>query len=295
MTIPDDKPVSIRLGDFTLHFLDDGHMFIDGGAMYGALPKVVWSRFDTPDDMNRVRLAIRPLLIDTGADRILVETGVGAGRKERLRKLFGVEQPRTLASSLKAAGFDPADVTYVIDTHLHFDHCGGNMCQAEDGHLTPTFPNATYVIHERCYEEATHLNERTRTSIVQEDYAGIVDAGTVRRIRGGATELLPGITLLPQRGHLDCVMCVKITSGGETGIALSDVIPDSFHIQPAFIAGIDLYPMDALSGKKEILKNAAHENSLLIFYHDPSILAARVAPEGEKYVVKEAIRARSSG
>lgn len=294
MTISKDKPVSFRLGDFTLHFLDDGHMFIDGGAMYGALPKVVWSRFDAPDDMNRVRLAIRPLLIDTGADRILVETGVGSCRKERLRKLFGVEQPLTLASSLKAAGFDPADVTYVIDTHLHFDHCGGNMREAEDGRLAPAFPNAKYVIHERCYEEATHLNERTRTSIVQEDFAELVRAGTAQLVRGTA-ELLPGITLMAQRGHLDCVICVKITSGHETGIALSDVIPDSFHVQPAFIAGIDLYPMDALAGKKQILKNASDGNWLLIFYHDPAILAARVAPDGEKYVVRDAIRAASLG
>lgn len=284
------RPYRHPLGRFTLHVLDDGWMYIDGGAMYGALPKVVWSRLEPCDELNRVKLTLRPLLVETGQDLILVETGVGSSGKEKLRKMFGVEQPSTLEASLKAAGFSPGDVTFVVNTHLHFDHAGGNTIEESPGVWTPRFPNATYVIHRESYDEATHLHERTRATILREVFVPLSERGRTRLV-SGTTELIPGITLEPHRGHLSCVMCVRIQSEGQTAFVLSDVIPDSFHLPPAFIAGIDIYPMDALQDKKLILDRAARENWLLLFYHDPTMIGAWITWEGEKPVITERIPA----
>lgn len=277
---------TISLGDFKLHFLDDGIMYIDGGAMFGALPKIVWQKLTPPDELNRVQLALRPLLVQTPTELILIETGAGNGRKEKLKKMFGVERRVTLEESLKEAGFRADDVTIVVNTHLHFDHAGGNLVESAGSALVPAFPRARYVIHEESWREATNLHERTRTTIMADDFLPLREAGVLDPVTG-TSQIAPGVTIEPHRGHLDCVACVRLESRGQTAFFASDVIPDSFHIPPAYIAAIDLHPMAALADKKSILRSAASENWLLLFYHDPTMLAARVKEEGEKYVVLE--------
>jgi len=257
------------LGDFKLYSLSDGVFRLDGGAIFGVVPKTLWEKSATPDEKNRVALGINPLLIRTGSDNILVDTGIGDRWDEKSRTLYAIDRRPTLGESLASAGLAPEDITVVINTHLHFDHAGGNTVAGPGGTARPAFPGARYIVQRGEWEAANAPNERTRASYRQADFVPVMEAGLLELIDGDG-ELVDGVSVFKTSGHNRDIQLVKVTSGEQTAVYLSDIVPTAAHLKYPFIMGYDLYPLDTLKAKKEILALAAKERWLLVFAHDPS-------------------------
>ncbi len=257
----------IRLGEINIHPLRDGLFRLDGGAMFGIVPRVLWEKECQPDGRNRILLGINPLLVEAGRDLILIDTGIGDRWDERLSSIYGMDRQVTLLDSLSSLGVDPSDITIVVNTHLHFDHAGGNLKERR-GLLSPTFPRARYVVQKVEWEDALHPNERTRGSYREEDFLPLKESGHLELITGDL-EIARGVRLLRVSGHTRGTQIVLIESGGRKALFLSDVIPTTKHIRYPYIAAYDLYPLETLKAKKEILKRASEEGWLLIFEHDP--------------------------
>jgi glyoxylase-like metal-dependent hydrolase (beta-lactamase superfamily II) len=242
----------MRIGRFDVRIFSDGVFRIDGGAMFGVVQKVLWEQKKKPDDRNRVSMDMNCLLIRDADHVVLVETGAGPKLTDRQRKIFGIEQPPHLLDELKKLGVRPEDVTLVINTHLHFDHSGGNTYR--DGErLVPTFPRASYVFQRREWEDAIAPNERTRASYLPDDYAPLEAAGKLELI-DESVEILPGI--------------VRVSERDATLFFSSDFMPDRHHLPLPWIPAFDLFPLDTLAAKKLILRRAIDERWIVGFTHD---------------------------
>jgi len=282
-----ERPLATRIsiGRMACWLLDAGLQRLDGGAMFGVVPKPLWERRIAPDEQNRVPLALRCLLVEHPDGLVLVDTGIGNKGSARFRDSYGVENagevgPTRLEDAILAAGFRPGDVRWVVNTHLHFDHAGGNTVRRPDGCVEPAFPGASYVLQRGELDFAAHPNERTRASYLPGSFEPIAASARIRLI-DGATELLPGVLCLPTPGHVPFHQSVLVSDGGETACFLGDLVPTSAHLQPAWIMGHDLEPLVTLATKKTILASAASEDWLLVFPHDPAVACARVGPGGD--------------
>lgn len=256
------------LGDFRLYPLSDGTFRLDGGAIFGVVPKTIWEKTAAADELNRVPLGINPLLIRTGTDNILVDTGIGGKGDEKFRSIYAVERSSTIAGSLAPFGLTPGDITIVINTHLHFDHAGGNTVTGADGVIKPAFPNARHFVQKGEWEAANATNERTRASYRNDDFHPVMAAGLFELIEGDA-EVVKGVSVFRTSGHNRDIQLVRIASGGSSAVYLSDIVPTVAHLKYPFIMGYDLFPLETLRAKKEILEKASKERSLLVFEHDP--------------------------
>jgi len=270
-------PPSVRIGEVAVYGLSDGFFRLDGGAMFGVVPKVLWDRVSPADERNRIRLGLHPVLIQAHGHCILVETGVGSRHDAAFADRFGVEQPPTLVASLAAVGVRPDDVDFVVNTHLHWDHAGGNV-MARDGRLTPTFPKATYVVQAADWEEAIHPHERNHGSYRPEDYLSVAEAGLLRLV-DGSLELVAGVHLERVGGHTRGTQIVRVTSGGSTLAYLGDLVPTSRHVDYAWLMSYDLYPAETLEQKKRVLPRAAAEGWIVAFPHDPEHHFGRIRLE----------------
>lgn len=275
----------IEIGKVQITPLSDGTFRLDGGAMFGVVPKPLWEKSSAPDEANRVLLAVRPLLIKTGDEVVLVDTGIGDKGDEKFRSIYSPESSPTLVESLSRAGVSPGDVTMVINTHLHFDHAGGNTERCPEGGWAPAFSRARYVVQRGELEAALDPNERTRASYRPEDFVPVKEAGGFELVEGEA-EVAPGVEVFRTPGHNRDIQLVKITSGGRTAVYLSDTIPTAAHLNYPFIAGYDLYPLETLKAKKEIIERAAKDRWLLVFAHDPVHAAGFVEIDGTRPVLK---------
>ncbi len=260
----------MRFGKFDLFSLSDGIMRLDGGAMFGVVPKVFWERTFPADEQNRIVIGVNPLLIKSNGCNILVDTGNGDKFSEKFLSIYGIEREETLLKSLADAGLKPEDIDIVINTHLHFDHCGGNTFVDRDGKLRPTFHRARYVVQKTEWDEATDTHELSEASYLPENFIPLMDAGLVD-IVDGDREIYPGITLVRTPGHNMGHQSVKIESEGKTAFFLGDLIPTSAHIPLPYIMGYDLYPMELLEVKRRILRDALENRWLLIFEHDTGV------------------------
>ncbi|MDO8446030.1 MAG: MBL fold metallo-hydrolase [Deltaproteobacteria bacterium] len=258
----------MRFGKFELISLSDGIMRVDGGAMFGVVPRVFWEKTNQPDEKNRISIGVNPLLIKADGCNILVDTGNGDKFSEKLLKIYGIERDTALLESLSDAGLRPEGIDIVINTHLHFDHCGGNTFVDKSGKLQPTFPNARYIVQKAEWEDATNTNELTKASYLPENYMPLMDAGYVD-ILDGNIELFPGVTVVMTPGHNRGHQSVKIESEGKTAFFLGDMIPTAAHIPLSYIMGYDLYPLELLEVKRKILREALEGDWLMIFEHDP--------------------------
>lgn len=294
---------TIRVGRLTCHALEGGRQWLDGGAMFGVVPKPLWERRIAPDERNRIPLALRCLLVEHDAGPVLIDTGLGNKESDKFRDIYGVENagrhgPTQLEDALAEAGFQPADVRWVINTHLHFDHAGGNTFIPLHGPPSPfnppvgrtegvapqlTFPNATYVVQQRELEFASHTNERTAASYLDHNFAPVGAAGRWRLVNG-ETELLPGIRLAPTPGHVPHHQSVVIADGGERACFLGDLVPTSAHVPLPWIMGYDLEPLVTLETKRAWLSRAEADGWILVFEHDPTHAAGRVVREGKSFV-----------
>jgi len=266
-----DRRNYLKLGDIELHILSDGHILLDGGAMFGVIPKPMWEKKMPPDARNRITLGLNCVLIHAAGKRILVETGAGDKMNAKLRAIYGLDGPR-LADSLRDYGLQPEDIDIVIDTHLHFDHCGGNT-RVEKDKVIATFPNARYYAQKGEYDHALHPTERDQASYFQENFVPIHEAGRLTLLESDAT-IIPGIEVIRVPGHNADMQCVKITGGEKTAFCFADLIPTTAHLPLPWIMGYDLYPLTTLANKKEWIPKVVREGWLALFVHDASVPAA---------------------
>ncbi len=266
----------MRIGGYTLTALETGRFYLDGGAMFGVIPKVLWNRSNPADDRNRIELALRTLIFRNDERCIMVDTGIGENWDPKFSDIYGVDHSEfSLEKSLHEAGLASADITDVIITHLHFDHAGGATRRNEKGEVVPAFPNATYYIQKKHYEWAVNPSEKDQASFVGEKFVPLYQEGRLRLLEG-EVEFMPGIQIKLSDGHTIAQQNVLVTDGKSTLYHPGDMIPTSSHVPLPFIMGYDNFPLITLEEKKSILRKAEEGNWLLFFEHDPKHAATYV-------------------
>jgi glyoxylase-like metal-dependent hydrolase (beta-lactamase superfamily II) len=283
------------LGRFRLHALEAGLQRLDGGAMFGVVPKPLWEKRIPADERNRIPLALRCLLVETGGGLVLVETGLGNKENEKFRDIYGVDNapspgspwPDRLQEAVAAAGFHPGDVGTVIDTHLHFDHAGGNTFADAEGRVRLSFPNARYVVQKGEWEWAHRANERTSASYLPHNFDPVVEAERFDLVEGDV-EIVPGVSVYRTPGHCPHHQSVLVRSEGETACFLADVVPTMAHLPLPWIMGYDVEPLVTLESKRALLARAADERWLLVSTHDPFTPWGYAVRDGKNVGVEEA-------
>jgi len=287
MTPPEPLLERRTLGSWTLHAIQAGGQQLDGGAMFGVVPKTLWERRIPADSRNRIPMGMRCLLVEHEAGLVLIDTGAGNKETQKFHEIYGVENAgargRTaLEDGIREAGFTPDDVTIVINSHLHFDHAGGNTFRDADGSIRIAFPNARYVVQAGEYHYATHTNERTAASYFPPNFVPVLEAGRLELI-DGEREIVPGITAIPTPGHTPYHQGLLLESAGERAFYLADLVPTHAHLPLAWIMGYDVEPLVTLETKRRILRRAVDERWLVIFEHDASVPWGRVTHDGKAY------------
>ncbi|MEN8373895.1 MAG: MBL fold metallo-hydrolase [Gemmatimonadota bacterium] len=276
---------SRALGDFRIHALNAGAIRLDGGAMFGVVPKPLWEKRAPADDRNRISLALRCLLVETPDSLVLIDTGVGNKESERFLDIYGIDNagdPTRLEDAVRAAGFEPDRIDYVVNTHLHFDHAGGNtMVEAGRDEPVPAFSRARYVVQKGEFEFAHRANERVRASYLPASYEPIADAGLFEFVDGDV-DIVPGMKALRTPGHTPHHQSILIESRGQTACFLADLVPTAAHLPLAWIMGYDLEPLVTLESKRRQLERARTEGWLLVFEHDPVTPWGRLDPDSER-------------
>ncbi len=272
------------LGRFTIHAVCDGSISLDGGAMFGVVPRPLWEKRFPPDERNRIQLAVRCLLILDGKRRVLVDDGVGIQWDGKHRDMYGIDHTQTdLDRELKRAGLTRADITDVVLTHLHFDHAGGTT---RDGALA--FRNATYHLQRRHWKWAHQPSDKDAGSFRRQDFAALESSGKLHLLEG-ATELYEGIHLFVSEGHTVGLQLVRIESEAQTMVYCGDLVPTTSHLRAPWVAAYDLYPLTVVEEKKQLLAQAVEEKWVLFFEHDPHVAACTVKDEGNGQVMVDEV------
>jgi glyoxylase-like metal-dependent hydrolase (beta-lactamase superfamily II) len=275
-------PDHLRLRDFEIFGLREGYFYLDGGAMFGVVPKTLWEKKCPADASNRIRLALNSLLVRTPAATILVETGIGTKLGPKWTGIYCVEMEPGLVPALARLGLKPEDIDFVVNTHLHFDHAGGNTVRNENGEVVPTFPRARYIIQKGEWEWALNPNEREKSSYIGENFLPLRDRGQVDLVAGDAT-ITAGVEVVLTPGHTGGHQCVKVTSRGKTVFYLGDLVPTSAHIAYSYVMSYDLFPLETLNNKKRLFEQAIAEDWILAFVHDPVHFFGRVRKRNNRY------------
>ncbi|HIF21961.1 MAG TPA: MBL fold metallo-hydrolase [Gemmatimonadetes bacterium] len=281
-----DLPLSrsTDVGSIRIHALEAGLQWLDGGAMFGVVPKPLWQRKTPSDDRNRIPLALRCLLIEAPNALVLVDTGIGSKESEKFHDLYGVDnagEPTRLEDGIRHAGFEPEDVDIVLSTHLHFDHAGGNTILDASGVLRPAFPKARHVVQKAEFEFASGGNERVRASYLRPNFVPVAEAGLWDFVEGDA-DITDGVSVLRTPGHTPHHQSVLVRSGGDTACYLADVCPTTAHMPLPWIMGYDLEPMVTLESKRSLWARAREEEWLLVFEHDAHVPWGRLDPDSPR-------------
>jgi len=259
----------ITLGDFELTILSDGWYVLDGGAMFGVVPKPLWEKRARADDQNRILLGLNTVVVRTGRHTVAIETGIGNKLSPKLREIYQAKEQ--LPRAFEAAGIRPEEVDIVVNSHLHFDHCGWNTTKTPDGRIVPTFPNARYFAH-RGEVEHGHLQlERDAISYISENYDPLVESGqmTLLDTRPGETqEIVPGISVECFPGHTAQLLAIHLDSAGKRATYISDLIPTSAHLDITWVMGYDLDPVTCIAQRKRFYARAIPEQWMVLFTHD---------------------------
>ena len=288
---------SFTIGRLRCHTLEGGRQRLDGGAMFGVVPRTLWKTRIEPDDRNRIPLAMRCVLVEHPDGLVLIDTALGNKEDSKFLDIYGVENQglegaTQLEDALASAGFLPRDVKWVINTHLHFDHAGGNTTMDPDlendprRHIRMTFPNASYVVQRGELEFARHTNERTRASYLPHNFDPVAAADRWRLLEGDG-EILPGIRARVTPGHVPWHQVLLIESGGETAVFVGDLFPTTAHLPLPWIMGYDLEPLRTLESKRAFLADAVAGGWRMIFEHDPRVAMGRPVREGKGIELRE--------
>jgi glyoxylase-like metal-dependent hydrolase (beta-lactamase superfamily II) len=273
----------LQWNEMRIWALNDGRFALDGGAMFGIVPKPLWSKKIPADEQNRIPMALRCLLVQTGDRLLLVDTGMGPRWSNREREIYAIDRDgHDLLTGLKAAGFTTDDVTDVVLTHLHFDHAGG-VLQGSPGGSGLTFGRATHHLQRRHLEWARQASEKDRGSFRNDDIARLLASGKVQ-LHDGAGVIAPGIEVLVTEGHTVAQQLVRVSDGQQTLLYCGDIIPTSAHVRLSWIMGYDLQPLTTLAEKKQLLAQALAGGWLLVFEHDPVVAACHVRSENDQIV-----------
>jgi glyoxylase-like metal-dependent hydrolase (beta-lactamase superfamily II) len=262
----------MHLGDLEIHYLDGGDFWLDGGAMFGVVPKIFWEKKCPPDEKNRIRMRANSLLVRASKKNIIIETGNGTKWDAKQRAIYSVQGGDPLVNSLQKAGVQPGEIDLVINTHLHFDHAGGNT-RVEGNRAVPTFPRARYVVQRAELLHAQIPTERDRASYFPANYQPITDAG-LWDFTDGDGEILPGISVARIPGHNADIQAVLLAGGGKTLAFVADLFPTRHHIPLPWIMAYDLYPLQTLETKRKWLPQFVREGWIVVFGHDPDMAAA---------------------
>ena len=290
---------TFTIGRLTVHALEGGQQRLDGGAMFGVVPKPLWERRIAPDPRNRITLAMRALLIEHDDGLVLVETALGNKEGEKFRDIYGIENSgadgrTTLEDSLALLGHSPADIRTVLNTHLHFDHAGGDTFIAADDperRVQLAFPNATYVTHRREFEWATHTNERTHASYIPHNFLPVAEAGKFRFLEGPAGTVVPGVRVIVTPGHVPWHLSVLIESAGEALLFPADVVPTAHHLPLAWIMGYDVEPLRTMESKRALFYRGMAEGWRIVFTHDAETVGGRLVAGERGTELAEVVRA----
>lgn len=300
-------------GDYRIEIIPDTEFRLDGGAMFGVVPRVLWEKVCPPDRLNRIKLNMNCLFVETGREKILIETGLGEKWTEKQTNIYGIFREKPFAQTLKEkTGYSPEDITMVVNTHLHFDHAGGNTIiqeeekgrrgeeeisisvqnsqflsdknrrpKTEDQRSKPQFTNARYFVSKSEFEEAENPHERERASYLEENWKPLLESGQLE-LKPDNYEVIKGLTMQTVRGHSKTMQTVRLTRGGETLYGFADLIPTRAHLPYAWIMGYDLYPAETLEAKKNLLPQAVRENWICWFYHDTGAPLCRLIEQDGK-------------
>ena len=290
---------SFSVGGFRCHSLEGGRQRLDGGAMFGVVPRTLWRTRIEPDERNRIPLAMRCVLVEHPDGLVLIDTALGNKEDAKFLDIYGVENQglegaTQLEDALASAGFLPRDVKWVINTHLHFDHAGGNTTMDPDlendprRHIRPTYPNATYMVQRGELEFARHTNERTRASYLPHNFEPVMAANRWRLLEGDG-EVLPGISVRLTPGHVPFHQAVMIQDRGETAVFVGDLFPTTAHLPLPWIMGYDLEPLRTLESKRALLADAIAGGWRFLFEHDPGVVMGVPAEEGKSLVLRDVI------
>ena len=283
----------MKVGALEWHLVSDGTFRLDGGAMFGVVPKPLWERKSAPDERNRITLGTNCLLIRTGGRIVLVDGGLGRKEAAKFRDIFGFGEETDLVAQLAAQGVTPEQVDVVVCTHLHFDHAGG-LTRLVDGESVPVFPRATHLLQRAELEDALHPTVRSSASYFPYNWEPLQRAGLLELVEG-TVDVAPGVRTQRLKGHIRALQGVVLESGGEKAFYPSDNVPTSAHVPVPWVMGYDLYPLDTVASKESFLPQAADEGWTLIFEHDPRVGAARIHRGEKGYEVEPVLAAPTAG
>ncbi len=284
------QPVRLQLGDWTIHTIETGFLWLDGGSMFGSVPKPLWSRLHPPDARNRIRLAMRCLLLEGHGRRVLVDDGAGDNHEPKWAEIYGIENDRqTLEGSLAQIGLGVEDVTDVVLTHLHFDHAGGSTRRA-GGKLVPRLPAARYHVQRRNWDNAQQPNPRERASYLAENFQPLLEAGALR-LWEGPQQPWPWVELFTAEGHTRGQQLLRVSGPEGALYYVADLIPTAAHVRIPFVMGYDVAAIETMQEKRDLLERAVQERAWICLEHDPAIAMGKPHREGEDFGWEETVPA----
>jgi len=271
----------IKIGKFECFPLSDGKFWLDGGAMFGVVPKIFWQRTNPSDEKNRILLGLHPLLIKHPETNILIDTGIGDKFDEKLEMIYRVDRSETIEDNLAKYGLKTTDIDKVIITHLHFDHAGGNTYFSKEGEALPKFPNATYFIQKKEWETALKPNPRSKASYLKENFKPL-ETHNLLQLLDGDVEIFQNVRCIRTGGHTEGHQIVIIEDAGKTAVYWADLIPTTSHIKIPYIMGYDLFPLETMREKERLIKLAVDKEWISFFEHDPRYTTGYISLEKGK-------------
>jgi glyoxylase-like metal-dependent hydrolase (beta-lactamase superfamily II) len=273
-----------RFGDFTIHHFIEQTFRLDGGSMFGVVPKKIWGKLVSSDDDNLIPMVTNLFVVDTGSKKILCDTGLGTVLSEREKKVYAVSAQSQIETGLAGIGFSANDIDYVVFSHLHTDHSGGAVTLF-DGKMMPRFPNARHVVQKREWDDAMYPDERTAAVYASDRLKVIEDAGRLQLVEGDV-ELLPGVKLIKTGGHTPGHQGMEFSSGGKTVVYYADIIPSSHHFKVPYVASTDLFPLDTMKVKRSLVKRALAGEIIIAFDHDIEIPIGIAVEDDFRTIIK---------
>jgi glyoxylase-like metal-dependent hydrolase (beta-lactamase superfamily II) len=275
----------MKIGKYELKAIQTGMFALDGGAMFGVVPKPLWQKYNPADDQNRITLGTRSLLLDSGRKKILIDTGLGEDWDEKFKQIYRIEQPqKPIVTALKKENISADEITDVILTHLHFDHTGGSTSLV-DGKWSPTFRNAAYYIQKKHFEWANNPVEKDRASFIRNRFMPLQEAGVLKLI--DKNEFDEEIEMIEINGHTFSQQMIKISDSSNTLLYCGDLLPTSTHVPIPYVMGYDLQPLVTIEEKKNLYPKAIKENWILFFEHDPKVVAATITDSNKGFALKD--------